>query len=116
MNERIKLLAEQAGATQGSYIHDQAQLQPDGTYQWDWNYHLDTSKIDLEKFAELVVKEMCELMEQAEDDAYHCVEPSERPTEHIDLLRAWQKQFEKHFEKVQPSQKLYGGWKSWNEK
>jgi len=36
-----------------------------------------------ERFAELIVREMCGMMEQAEDDAYHCFEPSERPTEYI---------------------------------
>ena len=49
------------------------------------------------KFAELIVKEMCELMEQAEDDVYHCFEPSERPTEYIEWLRSWQERFTKHF-------------------
>ena len=51
----------------------------------------------LNRFAELIVKEMCGLMEQAEDDAYHCFEPSERPTEYIGWLRDWQERFEKHF-------------------
>jgi methyl coenzyme M reductase subunit C-like uncharacterized protein (methanogenesis marker protein 7) len=52
---------------------------------------------NLEKFAELIVKEMCGMMEQAEDDAYHCFEPSERPTEYIEWLRDWQERFTKHF-------------------
>ena len=50
-----------------------------------------------QKLAELIVKEMCGLMEQAEDDAYHCFEPSERPTEYINWLRDWQERFVKHF-------------------
>lgn len=48
-------------------------------------------------FAELIVKEMCGLLEQAEDDVYHCFEPSERPTEYIEWLRDWQERFTKHF-------------------
>jgi hypothetical protein len=52
---------------------------------------------DMEKFAELIVKEMCGLMEQAEDDAYHCFEPSERPTEYMRWLRYWLERFEEHF-------------------
>ena len=53
--------------------------------------------IGLEKFAELIVLEVCGMMEQAEDDAYHCFEPSERPTEYIAWLRDWQERFAKHF-------------------
>jgi hypothetical protein len=43
------------------------------------------------------VKEMCGMMEQAEDDAYHCFEPAERPTEYIGWLNQWRTRFEKHF-------------------
>jgi hypothetical protein len=50
-----------------------------------------------EKFAELIVKDMCVMMEMAEDDAFHCFDPSERPTEYIDWLNQWQTKFEKHF-------------------
>ena len=50
-----------------------------------------------QKFAELIVREMCGMMEQAEDDGYHCFEASERPTEYIEWLRDWQVRFEKHF-------------------
>lgn len=50
-----------------------------------------------EKFAELIVREMCGLMEQTEDDCYHCFDASERPTEYIEWLRHWQERFEKHF-------------------
>ena len=80
MNKRIRELAEQAGSTHKLNL---------GVYQ----FYTD----ELEKFAELIVKEMCGLMEQAEDDAYHCVEPSERPTEYIEWLQDWQERFEKHF-------------------
>ena len=58
-----------------------------------WN----RSNYDEEVFAELIVREMCGLMEQAEDDAYHCFEPSERPTEYINWLRDWQERFVEHF-------------------
>ena len=79
MNERIKELAEQATV---------AVTKPDGHYivqAWQ------------AKFAELIVREMCGMMEQAEDDGYHCFEASERPTEYIEWLRDWQVRFEKHF-------------------
>ena len=58
-----------------------------------WN----RSNHDEEVFAELIVREMCGMMEQAEDDGYHCFEASERPTEYIEWLRDWQVRFEKHF-------------------
>ena len=79
MNERIRELAKQAGAAYG-----------DG-----YDFYLLEDHI--EKFAELIVREMCGLMEQAEDDTYHCFEPSERPTEYINWLRDWQERFTKHF-------------------
>jgi hypothetical protein len=87
MNERIEKLAEQAGATV---------LTTHGMeYVVDGCYVIGPAR--LEKFAEAIVKEMCGLMEQAEDDAYHCFEPSERPTAYIEWLRNWQERFEKHF-------------------
>jgi hypothetical protein len=55
------------------------------------------NRFDTEKFAKLIVREMCGLMEQAEDDCYHCFDASERPTEYIEWLRDWQERFEKHF-------------------
>jgi hypothetical protein len=58
----------------------------------------DGYEVDQEKFAELIVLEMCRLMEQSEDDAYHCFDPSERPTESIMLLNHWQTTFKRHFE------------------
>jgi len=57
----------------------------------------ETRSIYDEILAQLIVKEMCGLMEQAEDDAYHCFEPGERPTEYIEWLRDWQERFTKHF-------------------
>lgn len=80
MNELIKELAAKAG------INGLARL--DGTFE---------NEAEVKKFAELIVKEMCGLMEQAEDDAYHCFEPSERPTEYIEWLRDWQERVAKHF-------------------
>ena len=82
MNERIRELAKQAGF---QYIKDEG-------IGWAGNHNAS-----LPKFAELIVKEMCGLLEQAEDDVYHCFEPSERPTEYIEWLRDWQERFEKHF-------------------
>ena len=79
MNDRIQQLAEQAG------------------YKDLPTVRLAFYGFDKEKFAELIVAEMCGLMEQAEDDAYHCSEPAERPTEYIEWLVNWRAQFEKHF-------------------
>ena len=78
MNERYKELAVQAHV----YADGHSLLCHEG---------------DIKKFAELIVKEMCGMMEQAEDDAYHCFEPSERPTEYIEWLRDWQERVAKHF-------------------
>lgn len=72
MNQRIRLLEKQC-----------------------WNYQ--SNCVDTEKFAELIVKEMCGLMSQAEDDCYHCLEPAERPTEYIEWLADWQERFANHF-------------------
>ena len=82
MNERIRQLAEQAR------IKDH--------WSMDERRYL-TNYLDEQKFAELIVKEMCGMMEQTEDDAYHCFEPSERPTEYIEWLNQWRTRFEKHF-------------------
>lgn len=79
MNERINELIKQ------SYVTVRSQNDRDVTY------------FSQEKFAELIVREMCGMMEQAEDDAYHCFEPSERPTEYIEWLRDWQERFKKRF-------------------
>jgi hypothetical protein len=80
MNERIEQLARQVDA---GYIP-----------RYDmWQMDSET----VQKFAELIVREVCGMMEQAEDDAYHCFEPSERPTEYIEWLRDWQERFTKHF-------------------
>ena len=78
MNERIKELIAQAG-------FDPAAIERMGVMP------------HAEKFAQLIIREMCGMMEQAEDDAYHCFEPSERPTEYIEWLRDWQERFKKHF-------------------
>ena len=61
---------------------------------------LDESCMTLQrqaKFSELIVKDMCAMMEMSEDDAFHCFDPSERPTEYIEWLNQWQTKFEKHF-------------------
>ena len=62
MNERIKLLAEQAGST-----HKQSL----GVYQ----FYTD----ELEKFAELIVKECCQVLEQTQTalDRHKWPTPSE---------------------------------------
>ena len=84
MNERIRELAEQAGLELSTVLKD---------------YVTPVKSITIEqrKFANLIVKEMCDLMKQAEDDAYHCFEPSERPTEYIKWLYEWIERFEEHF-------------------
>lgn len=84
MNERIKVLAEQAKFMAEETINKKISK----------NAELDAFA---GTFAELLVKEMCGLMEQAEDDAYHCFEPAERPTEYIAWLDDWRAQFAKHF-------------------
>lgn len=87
MNERFKQLADEAG-----FVRFSPQEDPHTPIDWSSDY-----SSELEKFAELIVKEICGLMEQAEDDVYHCFEPSERPTEYIEWLRDWQERFTKHF-------------------
>jgi hypothetical protein len=86
MNERIKQLALQAGFNL-----------PNNLVEGQNGPGVVTEKDKLAEFAELIVREMCGLMEQVEDDAYHCFEPSERPTEYIEWLRDWQERFTKHF-------------------
>ena len=91
MNERIKQLAEEAEKLKRDEVSYRERLH---------NRYCTgdmEEEIFREKFAELIVKEMCGLMEQAEDDAYHCFEPSERPTEYIEWLRDWQERVAKHF-------------------
>lgn len=93
MNERILEIAEQA------YEYTQAvgeATRPSPTSPQQIT-SAELSGIYNQKFAELIVREMCGLMEQAEDDVYHCFEPSERPTECIEWLRDWQERFTKHF-------------------
>ena len=92
MNERIKELAVQAGFTRRKFYDG-------GEYLDKPTTPISSISIDSElgKFAELIVRKMCGLMEQAEDDAYHCFDASERPTEYIEWLRDWQERFEKHF-------------------
>ena len=84
MNERIKQLANKATRIVETTDHCSGASE-------------SHTEVDLAKFAELIVKEMCGMMEQAEDDAYHCFEPSERPTEYIEWLRDWQERVAKHF-------------------
>ena len=83
MNERIKVLEKQATTVVEGWSDES------GTTRY--------YEFNKEKFAELIVREMCGMMEQAEDDGYHCFEASERPTEYIEWLRDWQVRFEKHF-------------------
>jgi hypothetical protein len=90
MNGQIQKLAEQARAYARYYV---AECKHHG-------YYMEHNELEVrfeKKFAELIVKEVCGMMEQAEDDAYHCFEPSERPTEYIEWLRDWQERFTKHF-------------------
>jgi len=84
MNKRIKELAEQSREKKYDY----------GARGGESHY---ICVLNEQKFAESIVKEMCGLMEQAEDDAYHCFEPGEQPTEYIEWLRDWQERFAKHF-------------------
>jgi hypothetical protein len=88
MNDRIEELARQAGMVRGGYANT-----PDKIMTWRESFDNPGS---LGRFAELIVKEMCDMMEQTEDDAYS-LEPSERPTEYIQFLYDWRTRFEKHF-------------------
>ena len=90
MNERIEELKKQAWEYTMA-VHDGLVVPPPEKPVWPVDEVYD------EKFAELIVRECLEMMEQAEDDAYHCFEPSERPTEYIEWLRDWQERFTKHF-------------------
>lgn len=85
MNERIRELADRLW-----------RVSPRDLDVMGLTYRKEFYEQELKKFAELIVKEMCGLMEQAEDDSYHCFEPSERPTEYIEWLRYWQERFTKH--------------------
>jgi hypothetical protein len=90
MNERIKELSAIAknlttdDAIHLSRIHNR-------TLSLD-----ELGEIFEQKFAELIVTEMCGMMEQTEDDLY-AMDPSERPTEYIEWLYYWRTRFEKHF-------------------
>jgi hypothetical protein len=88
MNENIKQLAEQAN------IH----FSRIGILDGDPNGSARmVSYSKMEKFAQLIVKEMCGMMGQTEDDCYHCFDAGERPTEYIEWLRHWQEIFTRHF-------------------
>jgi hypothetical protein len=80
MNKRIWELADQCQEYRSGF---------DG--QEDWH-----TVFNKQKFAELIVKEMCGMMEQTEDDLY-AMDPSERPTEYIEWLYYWRTRFEQHF-------------------
>jgi hypothetical protein len=79
MNERIRELAEQAGFENG--------------HQDRYGNSLSQ---ELEKFAKLIVKEMCGMVEQTGDDLY-AFPPSERPIQYIGFLYEWRTRFEEHF-------------------
>ena len=90
MNERIRELAVEAS----EYAETEyAKWVPNKDYEGIPNIR----ELYTEKFAELMVKEMCGMMEQAEDDCYHLFKASERPTEYIEWLNQWRTKFEKHF-------------------
>ena len=89
MNNRIQELAEEALRDPKSLITDDV-CRPTGHMAW-------ASKPFADKFAELIVKEMCDMMEQTEDDCYHCIDASERPLQYIEWLYDWRKRFEEHF-------------------
>lgn len=75
MNERIKELAESIGLSGPNfYISNQ----------------------ELERFAELIVKEMCDMMEQCQDDI-SSDEPSEVNWGYVSQLGDWIERFKKHF-------------------
>jgi hypothetical protein len=79
MNERIRELAEQAGFMD-SWFSESG----------------DDCERELKKFAKLIVKEMCGMVEQTGDDLY-AFPPSERPIQYIGFLYEWRTRFEEHF-------------------
>jgi hypothetical protein len=90
MNERLKELYQQAHMVREYPEDDPMRGGNPPTVYWGGDR-------SAERFAELIIKEMCGMMEQTEDDCYHCFEPSERPTEYISWLNEWRTRFEQHF-------------------
>lgn len=84
MNKRIEELAEQAD--------DLADIQINmpGEYHPDWHHVRD------EKFADLIVLEMCSLMEQCQDDC-DTGDASETNWGYISQLQDWIDRFKRHF-------------------
>ena len=84
MNNRIDDLIMQATVKEETY--------PAGCNGYpDYIYDFDK-----QKFAKLIVKEICDIMEQTEDDLYS-LEPAERPTEYIEWLYDLRTNIENHF-------------------
>ncbi len=81
MNERIRELAKRVEALVESMPAEE---------RWDWLNLYD------QKFAELIVKEMCGMMEQCADDC-SAGDPSEVSWEYISLLQYWIDTFKCHF-------------------
>jgi hypothetical protein len=67
MNERIKQLAKQANAE--FFEDEELQIQPNGT--WKKIYVDNHRNLDLEKFAELIVKECANLVDNTDDSRPH---------------------------------------------
>ena len=85
MNERIRKLAEQAGL----------EFDDDEALEFGKQIYYVT-KEDMEKFAELIVREMCGMMEQAQDDC-DTGDPTETNWGYISQLQDWIDRFKEHF-------------------
>lgn len=95
MNDRIKTLYDQAHERKPVIIidHETGNLIQATGHVGKPMYH---GVFNPEKFATLIVKEMCGIMEQCEDDLYS-IDASERPNEYIEWLYEWRTRFEKLF-------------------
>lgn len=83
-DQKIKELAEQCWETR--------------QYGPPWFDYRKFTKLLEKELRKKIVKDVCGLLEQTEDDCYHCFEPGERSTEYIDWLNQWRTMLEKHFE------------------
>jgi hypothetical protein len=76
MNERIRELAIEAG------------------YDWAWNTQIDFGHKEMEKFAELIVRECVEQVEQAKNSLFVSLDDAKRMSHFVDVTT---KKIKKHF-------------------
>ena len=88
MNKRINELRLLAGISQ---LQDDPRL-----VVIDKNGNVINPMLGLEKFAELIAKEMCDMMRQCQTDCEH-EDASETNWGYISQLQDWIENFEEHF-------------------